>query len=182
MDQLLKILEQEVFVLDHGERPDFDVINGIADYFRFYPAICHSPKEALVLEKLKMRNPRMAASIGAADAEHAQSTGHLERFMELVEIVWLEQDIPSQTLDAAASDFIACERRRIEIEERKFLPAALESLTPQDWSELDAKLTDTEAPLFSQEIEARFKQLSERIVGWEREDEFERACLSQGRC
>jgi hypothetical protein len=50
-----------------------------------------------------------------------------------------------------------------------------------DWADLDARLADTKDPVFSREAEAKFEQLRHRIARWERENEADRARLSQGR-
>jgi hypothetical protein len=76
---------------------------------------------------------------------------------------------------------VAHERRHLELEEHELLPAALEKLTAQDWVELDKRLTDAKNPPLSREVEARCDKLSESIIRWEREDQAERAWLSQGR-
>ena len=55
MEFLLKVLEQEIAVFDRSDRPDFDIIEGVVDYFRCYPAQCHHPKEDLLFAKLKAR-------------------------------------------------------------------------------------------------------------------------------
>ena len=61
MELLLKVLEQEIAVFDRSNRPDFDIIEGVVDYFRCYPAQCHHPKEDLLFAKLRraiLRAPR----------------------------------------------------------------------------------------------------------------------------
>ena len=37
IEQLLKVLEDEVKVFDRRERPDYEVIQAIIDYFQDYP-------------------------------------------------------------------------------------------------------------------------------------------------
>jgi hypothetical protein len=63
MELLLKVLEQEIAVFDRPDRPDFDIIEGIIDYFRSYPARCHHPRGNLLFAKLKARDPDGAAGI-----------------------------------------------------------------------------------------------------------------------
>ena len=181
MELLLQILEQEIAVFDHPDRPDFDIIAGVVDYFRSYPAQCHHPKEDLLFAKLKARDPEGAAGIIDIEAEHGQAARRLERFARLVDEVLDDQQIARGVLDAAVREFVEHERRHMELEERELLPNALASLHAEDWADLDTRLADTRDPLFSREAEARFEQLKQRIARWERENQADRARLSQGR-
>jgi hemerythrin-like domain-containing protein len=180
MELLLKVLEQEIAVFDRSDRPDFDIIEGLVDYFRCYPAQCHHPKEDLLFAKLKARDPEGAAGIIYIEAEHAQAARRLERFARLVDDVLDDQQIARDVLDAAVR-FVEYERRHMQLEERELLPNALASLHAEDWTDLNAKLADTRDPLFSREAEASFEQLKQRIARWERENQADRARLSQGR-
>jgi hemerythrin-like domain-containing protein len=181
MGLLLRVLEQEIAVFDHADRPDFDVIEGIVDYFRSYPPECHHPKEDLLLAKLEARAPERAAALIDIDAERGHAARRLERFAQIVEDVVDDKEIARGSLDTVAREFIEHERRHMELEERELLPSALASLRAEDWSDLDARLADTRNPLVSRETEARFDQLKQRIAHWERENEADRARLSQGR-
>jgi hemerythrin-like domain-containing protein len=181
MELLLKVLEQEIAVFDRSDRPDFDIIEGIVDYFRCYPAQCHHPKEDLLFAKLRARDPEGAAGIIDIEAEHGQAARRLERFARLVDEVIDDQPIARGVLDTAVREFVEHERRHMELEERELLPNALASLHAEDWTDLDARLADTRDPLFNREAEASFEQLKQRIARWERENQADRARLSQGR-
>jgi hemerythrin-like domain-containing protein len=106
MELLLQILEQEMAVFDRPDRPDFDIIQGILDYFRFYPAQCHHPKEDLLFAKIKARDPEGAAGIIDIEAEHGQAARRLERFARLVDEVVDDQQIARGLLDAAVREFV----------------------------------------------------------------------------
>jgi hemerythrin-like domain-containing protein len=180
MEILLQTLEQEIAVFDHADRPDFEIIEGVIDYFRSCPVQCHHPKEDLLFAKLKARDPEGAAAIIDIEAEHGQAARRLEGFARLVDEVFDDQPIARSVLDAAVREFAEHERRHIELEERELLPRALTSLHAEDWADLDARLADTRDPLFSPEAETRFEQLKQRLARWERENEAERARLGQG--
>jgi hemerythrin-like domain-containing protein len=181
MQLLLHILEQEIAVFDGADRPDFDIVAGIVDYFRSCTAQCHHPKEDLLFAKLKARNPEGAAAMIDIVAERGQAARRLERFARLVDEVVDDQQIARGVLDAAVREFVEHEQRHMQLEERELLPNALASLNAQDWADLDARLDDTSNSLFSREAEARCEHLEQRLARWERENQADRARLSQGR-
>jgi hypothetical protein len=53
-------------------------------------------------------------------------------------------------------------------------PAAVNGLRPDDWAEIDARLSDRKDPLFNGVIETKFQALQRTILRWERETEISR--------
>jgi hemerythrin-like domain-containing protein len=174
METLLRILEQELAVFDRAERPDFDILTGIIEYFRSFPTAIHQPKENLVSSRLAARAPERAKPIIDIEAEHGQAAMRLERFAKLVDSVLDDRELPRAALDTAAAEFIAHERRHMQIEEQELFPAARASLTSEDWTALDAKLGAARDPLFNRQVELRFESLHKRLAAWEREDQRQR--------
>jgi hemerythrin-like domain-containing protein len=174
METLLQILEQELAVFDRAERPDYDVLIGIIDYFREFPNRLHHPKEDLVASRLAARAPERTKPLIDIEAEHGQAAIRLERFAKLVDSVLNDCELPRAGLDAAAAEFVAHERRHIEVEEQQLFPAARAALTAEDWTALDAKLGAARDPLFNRQVEARFEALHKRLAAWELEDQGQR--------
>ena len=87
IESLLRVLERELSVFDRGERPDYEVVLAVIDYFKGYPDSCHHPKEDMIVEKLKVRDPVAAATIGDLEAEHQEGTKRLRRVAQAVERV-----------------------------------------------------------------------------------------------
>jgi hemerythrin-like domain-containing protein len=180
MEKLLRLLEQELVVFDAAERPDFDVLAGIVEYFRSYPLQVHHPKEDLLARQLAARDPARADAIIGIEAEHSQAERRLDVFARLVEGVLNDQELSRQALDLAATEFVAHERRHIEIEERELFPAARAILSGEDWTQLDAKLDDARDPLFDRKIERRYAALAARLARWEEEDRATRGGSGKG--
>ncbi len=45
IEKLLQVLERELSIFDRGDRPDYEVVLAMINYFIDYPASCHHPKE-----------------------------------------------------------------------------------------------------------------------------------------
>jgi hemerythrin-like domain-containing protein len=142
IEKLLRVLEQELSVFDRGNRPDYEVVVGVIDYFKDYPDSCHHPKEDMIFRKLKSRDPVAAASIGDLEIEHQEGASRLRRVAEAVERVLSDEDLLRQTVDEVIHDFINHERRHMEMEERIFFPTAIKALRPKDWADIALKLAD----------------------------------------
>jgi hemerythrin-like domain-containing protein len=179
IETLLRVLEQELEVFDRSERPDYEILQAIIQYFQDYPDSCHHPKEDLVFEKLKVRDPAAAKSIGDVEAEHHVETERLQRFSQALEAILADQEFLRQNFDNVVHDFIEHQRKHMDKEERLLFPAAVKALRPEDWTDIDARLNDRSDPLFNGVIEKKFHALQRRILQWERETEENRVEANQ---
>jgi len=174
MESLLGTLERELSVFGRGDRPDYDVVLAIIDYFRDYPDSCHHPKEDMIFAKLKARDPPAAALIGDLEAQHREQASRLRRVAQAVERVLADQDLSRQVVDDVIRDFINQERQHMAMEERIVFPAALAALRSRDWAEIAMKLAVREDPFYQKGFEERFNNLRRDILEMEKEAEAER--------
>ena len=174
IESLLRVLERELSVFDRGERPDYEVVLAVIDYFKGYPDSCHHPKEDMIVEKLKVRDPVAAATIGDLEAEHQEGTKRLRRVGQAVERVLSDQDLVRQNVDNIIRDFINHERQHMAMEERVVFPAALDALRPEDWADIALRLADRYDPFYQAGFEEKFNKLRRNILKMEEETEAER--------
>ena len=168
---LVNALERQVAISEQGEVPDYDIIEGIADYFLSYPDLYHHPKENLVFAKLRERNPAAASKIGDLQSEHDEIALRTRDFSAAARSLRGGSDVAGIPFEQWARTFIEFQRKHMEEEERLFFPVALETLTREDWKELEAKMTDQEDPLFGERVGERYEMLHANILQWERAEE-----------
>ncbi len=173
--QLLDVLEDELKAFDRHERPDYDVIQAIISYFQDYPDCCHHPKEDMIFDKLRLRNPFVAGRVGDVEADHRQETERLDRVAKVVRNVLLDREVLRQTFSEVMRDFIDHQRLHMVMEERSFFPAATNELRPEDWREIDANWNDKTETLFNVAMEEKCHSLRDRILRWGRENNHSRA-------
>ena len=174
IDKLLLVLEHELEVFDRSEEPDYEILQAVIQYFQDYPESCHHPKEDMVFDKLKVRDPAAALRIGDVEAEHQVETMRLRRLVEAVEEILAGREFLRQTFHDVVHDFIKHQRQHMDKEERLLFPAAVQRLRPEDWAAIDARLNDRKDPLFNGAVETKFQALQRMILRWERETETSR--------
>jgi hemerythrin-like domain-containing protein len=179
IEKLLLVLEQELQVFDCSERPDYEILQAIIQYFQDYPESCHHPKEDMVFKKLKVRDPAAAKRIGDVEAEHLVETNRLLRFAQAVEDILVGREFLRQAFHNVVLDFVEHQRQHMVKEERLLFPAAIKALRPEDWAEIDARLNDRKDPLFNGVIENKFQALQGTILQWERETETNRVIINR---
>lgn len=172
--RLLDALEHQVAVFESGKRPDYDVLSAVADYFTGFPDRCHHPKEDLILQKLRRRDPAAAAQVGDLETDH-EHIGELARhFKEAVQNVLDEVEVSREAFVAVARHFLEEQRRHLRMEEQRFFPAALAALTADDWAEIDRRATREEDPVFGTAVSREYAQLRDSILKWEAQDKAQK--------
>jgi hemerythrin-like domain-containing protein len=168
--KLIKTLERQVALFEKAGVPDYDIIEGIADYFLSFPDLYHHPKENMVFAKLRERDPAAAGKVGDLQREHEEIASRTRDFAAAARSIRDEARMPAKRFQQCAQDFIAFQKEHMEKEERLFFPAALELLMPEDWEELEARMTDQEDPLFGEQVGERYEALHANILRWEQAD------------
>jgi hemerythrin-like domain-containing protein len=179
IEKLLLVLEHELEVFDRSERPDYEILETIIQYFQDYPESCHHPKEEMIFEKLKVRDSAAAKRFGDVEADHGIEAKRLRSFARAVDYILADQEFLRESFHLAVHDFIEHQRQHLEKEERLLFPAAVKALRSKDWAEIDARLDDRKDPLFNSVVEERFHSLHKTILRWEQETEETRLTMNR---
>jgi hemerythrin-like domain-containing protein len=142
IENLLRVMERELKVFDRGERPDYELLGEIVEFFKKYPASCHHPKEDIIYAKFKARDPDAAASVADLEAEHREGALRLGRVAQAIENVLGEQEVLREDVDRIVRDFIDKERKHIALEDKVVFPAIVDTLQAADWADVALKLAD----------------------------------------
>ena len=169
IEKLLDVVEKELNVFDRGERPDYEVINAVIDFFQKYPDSCHHPKEDLIYEKFKTRAPERAASITDLRDEHRKGALRLRRVAQAIDNVLEDHDLLRENVDRIVRDFIDSERKHIAVEDQEVFPAIVDVLRPEDWADIALKLADRFSPPSEADFEEQFSTLRRNILDLEAE-------------
>jgi len=161
---LLHVMEQELSVFDRGERPDYEVLEAIIEFFKKYPASCHHPKEDIIYEKFKTRAPDRAASIADLEAEHREGAVRLRRVAQAIGNVLDDQEVLREDVDRIVRDFIENERAHIALENEVVFPAIVDTLQPADWADVALTLADRYGPPSTADFEEQFNTLRRNIL------------------
>jgi hemerythrin-like domain-containing protein len=172
-ENLLRVMEQELTVFDRGERPDYEVLGAIIEFFKKYPGSCHHPKEDIIYEKFKARASDRAASIADLEAEHREGAVRLRRVAQAIQNVLDDQEVLREDVDRIVRDFIDNERKHIALEEEVVFPAIVDTLQPADWADVALTLADRYGPPSTADFEEQFNTLRRNIL------ELEEAAVAQ---
>jgi len=164
IEKLLQVMEQELTVFNRGERPDYEVFGAIVEFFKNYPDSCHHPKEDIIYEKFRTRDPGRAASVADLEVEHREGAVRLRRVARAIESVLNDQELLRESVDRIVRDFIDNERKHIALEEEVVFPAIVDTLQPGDWADIALTLADRYGPPSKADFEERFSTLRRDIL------------------
>jgi hemerythrin-like domain-containing protein len=167
--RLLDALEHQIEMLHGAAGPDYELLQGIANYFCDYPDRCHHPKEDAVFARLRAKHPGEAAAIGDLAREHRDAAARARRFRDNIHALFRDAVMPLDTIVGSARSFIEAERRHMRMEEERFFPVVAIKFTPDDWRDIENHLKEERDPLFGEQIEEEFRGLRERLLAYERE-------------
>lgn len=169
MAKLLTLLERQIAIFESGSRPDYDIVHGVVEYLRDWSDQWHHPKEDLILDKLRERDPAAAEQVGELEKSHEALAELTEQFLDVIREVLGEEELPRDRVSGLAADFIRSQRRHMEGEEKVFLPAAERALTSEDWADIAMRTSNPDDPLFGRAVEKRFEILRRDILAFDRE-------------
>jgi hemerythrin-like domain-containing protein len=164
IEKLLQVMEQELTVFDRGERPDYEVFGAVVEFFKNFPDSCHHPKEDIIYEKFRTRDPGRAASVADLEAEHREGAVRLRRVDRAIESVLNDQEFLRESIDRIVRDFIDNERKHIALEEEVVFPAIVDTLQPGDWADIALTLADRYGPPSEADFEEQFSTLRRDIL------------------
>jgi hemerythrin-like domain-containing protein len=162
--RLLDLLDRQLEEFRAGGTPRYDLMQDIVYYMTHYSDVVHHPKEDIVFDIVKARNPALARSVDELAWEHGilrQTGEQLARDLDDIVNGSIE---PRERMARAAREYIACMRGHMNVEEAEILPAAQLVLRNDDWDAVDTQIRHVEDPLFGSGVEARYAALREQIA------------------
>ncbi len=162
---LARLLDMVEAQLSGDGAPDFALLTGILDYFLTYPDQYHHPKEDLIYRTLCRHDARLGPVIDDLKAEHEELAIATREFSEALEPARRDGEAPGAGVRRLARSFVEAYRRHMDKEEHRFFPEALRTLTPEEWADIEAEITDPTDPLFHGKAPQRLSNLKARIRG-----------------
>lgn len=126
----------------------FDVLRAMLFYIDEFPERLHHPKESeLLFPKVAHSAPQIAAVIAQLDKDHQRGEGAVRELQHQL-LAWeLLGESRRVAFETAARSYVRFYLDHMNLEEREILPAAEQSLTAQEWTELDAAFATNCDPL-----------------------------------
>ncbi len=133
------------------------------DYFLDYPDAVHHPREDLIYRVLKQRDAELAKAIGDLERDHELLGATTRELSEILREILAEELIDRARVQKKVEEFVRSYRRHMGFEEQQIFAAAEQTLSKEDWAEIDASVSDRDDPLFGHTVAEHFRSLREDI-------------------
>lgn len=163
-NQLLKLLQREVYVFHLGTRPNYELMYDIVSYLREYGDQAHHPRENVAFERLVRRCPDLAETLGRLAQEHRVISSAGEALLRQIEAILGGALLPRAELEVAAATYLVYYGNHIAKEEEEVLTRAALHLLPEDWQAVRNAVPAVRDPLFSNHAPERYRELRRKIV------------------
>ena len=163
--RLLDLLDYESEAVRRGEDADYDVIEGVIDYFKGYPDAFHHPLEDQIFNRLSQADPTRAEAIGNLLAEHETMRRETARLAAALDSVRLEAEVPRNDIVEKIEAFVTMYRGHMVAEDERFFPVAAETLGDADWAAIRQNINEQDDVLFRGK--EGFEGLRKRLLAFE---------------
>ena len=151
-------------IRDQQHAPDFPLMRAMLSYIVEFPDKLHHPKEdAYLFPALRERAPQSAATLDLLQKEHDQGPaliGAVVAALAGYEKTPTAFDAFGRALDSYADYQWA----HMKLEENVVLPMAEKSLSPEDWTRIDAAFKSNNDPLVGVGRQQEFRELFRQVV------------------
>ncbi len=159
LKRLLDLLSQELDAFFAGEESDFDLKIELLDYIEHYAEQVHHPTEDLIYQMALPKLDKGEILLQRLSREHGDLVGAARRFRETLEGIVQGEVMSRDEVETRGREFVALQRKHIDLEEHEVFPLLENMLTDQQWNEIMAKAPEGEDPIFSWQDYNRFRSL-----------------------
>jgi len=175
VSRLLAMLERQTTALEQGERPDWDIIEGVVEYLLSYPDLRHHPLENKMLGVLRLKDPSAAEPFSELESEHREQSETLRRIAAATRLVLQDVSMARPAYIDLLRSFVAAQRNHARREEASFFPATERIFDAGDWSDINRQMSGIVDPLSANQTEQRFAALRAALCSWDIADRSPRA-------
>lgn len=159
-------MQHFVRAIDKGEKaPDPKVFRAMFHYISEYPEKVHHPKEDQYLfARLRERTNQVNRTLDELESQHLQGESQLHALEHALTRYELEGSAAFSVFSSMVETYGKFYFHHMGLEEDVILPAAINFLTPEDWTVIDAQFAGNPDPLAGAEYQESFDKLFSLIV------------------
>lgn len=161
-NQLLELLQREVYVFHAGGRPNYELMSDVVSYLRDYGDQFHHPREDVAFARLVQRLPEMELPLGRLAQEHRVIARAGETLLAQIDAILGGSILPRGELEVAAATYLVYYGNHLAKEEEDVLPLAAKHLTAQDWQTVRDAVPQGDPQVVAQAV--RYRELRRRIA------------------
>lgn len=148
-----------------GKLPNFDVLRAMLFYIDEFPERLHHTKETeLLFPLVRARAPELRQTLDKLDREHAKGEAAIRELEHTLLAFEVMGEPRREAFEAAVKRYTQFYLGHMAVEENEVLPAAVRTLSEDDWRRLDEAFAANRDPLTGHEASDEYRPVFQRIV------------------
>lgn len=157
--RLIGLLEGLLDRFHDGDEPDYELMAELLEYMIDYSDQVHRPCEDLVFERVLQKTNQGHDVLHRLMLQHQALAQLTRRFRESMEGIVHEEVLPRDEVEVQGRELLAALRTHMILEDTEAFPIAAETLTAEDWADLESRAPNTEDPVFGHADPERFRAI-----------------------
>jgi hemerythrin-like domain-containing protein len=165
LKRIMSLMEGLLDRFHAGEQLDYELMCEMLEYMIDYEDQVHHPSEDLIFERLLEAPDQGHDVLRRLMLQHDQLSQLNRRFRESLEGIVHEEVLPRDEVEQQGRALLTTLREHMHLEDTQALPIAAETLTPEDWADIEARAPNAEDPVFGHADPERFRALFAQLRG-----------------
>jgi hemerythrin-like domain-containing protein len=162
--KLLDLLEAQISLFRHGERPDYDLMLDVFYYMTNFPDRFHHPKEDLAFAMLAERDSNAKPVVEELARQHRVIAESGSRFLDNLNAALAGAMLKREAVEIPGLEYVAFYRSHMRMEESELFPLARTLLRDDDWARIGVAAESINDPLFGSQVEERYRTIHRQIA------------------
>ena len=166
LNKLLAVLSNKLDKLKGGELPNFILMADAVDYISNYADHYHHPREDEMYQFFQddTNCPELTEAVERCMADHQALKKYSDDLLEAIDCILNDAVVPMATFAAKLESFLDHQAEHLNLEEGTLFPLLDDIITPQQWTELEARLPKADDPLFGELQTERYIELYTELL------------------
>ncbi len=162
---LMALLDDQAEIIASGATPDYELLEGIAEYCLDYPQLHHHPLEDAIYRQLLVCSPDTARSVGDLEGDHHALFDLARQFADTVRNLQADALLPREEVVREIHAFARQYREHMAQEESGLFEAAERCLSAEDWERLAEQVDSGRDPLFNDTTRRAYEAIRRAVLG-----------------
>jgi len=163
LTRIMNLLEGLLDRFHGGVEPDYELMCELMEYLIDYADQVHHPSEDLIFERLLQAPDQGHDVLRRLTLQHEALAQLNRRFRESLEGIVHEEVLPREEVEQQGRELLATLREHMRLEDGEAFPIAADSLTAEDWMDIEAQAPNVEDPVFGHADPERFRALFSQL-------------------
>ncbi len=162
--RLLDLLNEQLVLIQDEALSDFDLVLDMVEYIESYPDLFHHPKEDAIFDYYLEQGYEGGEALRELMQEHKQLKAMTAALRDSVEAILHDAMVERHRVVEQLGEYIREQRQHLDREEAHIFPLLRQTLSEEEWSQIEAQLPIATDPLFGEQVQRQFEALYDRIT------------------